>query len=160
MTIDQNLTALANSQIRSEEIRSLIDSEMAEEDLETTDLRLALAADLLCDAAMEVVAQMSEEPTISKMVVLDDNTQIELSEMSIVGSLHRAYETGAVNLEELQALLLRSSVANAVARALEGGATPEDIAGGTIQLKSIRLDSLLKKQARPKSFLARIFGRT
>lgn len=156
MMTSREIVETATSQISDIELRNLIDCELGDTQFETLDIRLALAADLLCDAALEVISKLSERPTITKVVALNFETERELTELAIFKDLNRFYIDQKVTLEELQALLLRSSVA----KAMEAGATPESIAGGSIRLTSIRLSELLERQSKPKGMFARLFGKT
>ncbi len=69
--------AHAKSAISNDELRNIIDCELNDFEYETTDIRLAIAADLICDAALEVVTRMSGKPAISKVVALGGETQLE-----------------------------------------------------------------------------------
>ena len=159
MITNREIVDAAKSQISGSELRSLIDCELGSVNFETDDLRLALAADLLCDTALEVLSKESDQPRITKVVTLNSETERELTELAIFKDLDRFYHDKKVTHEELQALLLRSSVANAIAQALKAGSSPEDIAGGSIRLTSIRLAGLLQSQSTRKGLFARIFGR-
>ena len=159
MITNRKIVDAATSQISDSELRNLIDCELGGINFETLDLRLALAADLLCDTALEVISKVSDQPTITKVVTLNFETERELTELAIFNDLNRFYHEQKVKHEELQALLLRSSVANAISQAVESGASPEDIAGGSIRLTSIRLTGLLQSQSKPKGLFARIFGK-
>ena len=159
MMTSREIVDAAMSQISDSELRNLIDCELGGVKFETHDLRLALAADLLCDAALQVISKESGQPTITKVVSLNSETERELTELAIFKDLNRFYYDQRVTHEELQALLLRSSVTNAIAQALESGASLEDISGGSIRLTSIRLAGLLQSHSKPKGLFARVFGR-
>lgn len=66
MISSREIVSAAKARISGEELREIIDCELSSTKFETTDLRLVLAADLICDAALEVAAQLSGEPSIKK----------------------------------------------------------------------------------------------
>jgi hypothetical protein len=160
MNSDQTLSTLAGTPVTTREICQLIDAELSDTDVDTSDLRLVLATDLLCDAALEVSAQLSGAPTISKRVSVDGSTVLPLADMAVVHALRGALDAGEVSQEMLQSLVIRSAVAAAISDALEKGATAESIASGAITLTPIRLSKLLQRSEKPKGLLAKLFDRS
>lgn len=159
MITSREIIAAATCNISDSELRTLIDCELAGTEYKASEARLAIAADLLCDAALEVMSKYSEQPSITKVVTLNSETELELSEMAIYDSLHRSFREKNVTQDELQALLLRGSVASVIAQALEAGTSAEEIAAGTIRLASLRLTEMMKNPAKPKGLWGRLFGR-
>ncbi|WP_107498351.1 hypothetical protein [Thalassobius sp. I31.1] len=159
MITDDLIIAAAKSHVSAPELRAIIDHELTDCDYETSELRLMLAADLLCDAALEVVSDESGLPKMSKVVILSQTVEMPMSEMTFCQDLQRAVRDGEITKDEIQALLLRSSVSNMISNALDAGEAPEDLAGATVQLSSLRLNDMLAQQSKPKGLFRRIFGR-
>ncbi|MEL7257130.1 MAG: hypothetical protein AAFN80_04710 [Pseudomonadota bacterium] len=160
MITNEQIVEAALSPLSNEEIRKIVDCELDGVDFETSDVRLMLAADLISDAALEVAAQLEEKPNIPKVFTLDDSVQLNFAEMSIVGAVDNARRDGVVSMDELQTLLLKSAVANAIANALDSGMSAEDLADSQIALSSIRLSKFLETQSKPKGFLKSLLGRS
>lgn len=151
--------ALAHMPFSRLEIRALIDAELSGTVISQDDMRMVLASDLLCDAALEIEASRSGHPTMKKSVVLNDDVQLDLADFALVENLRRERESGNVTPRELEQLLLRGSVANAVSNALAGGAEASDLEGATIALTPIGLINTIEAQAKPSGFLGRLFGK-
>ncbi|WP_127749814.1 hypothetical protein [Parasedimentitalea marina] len=158
MITHEEKLAIATSPLNFRELRSVIDNETAETQQETTDLRILLAADLICDAALEVSALNPDIPNISKVVELDSNTSLDLAKTAVCICLQKAFVEGKVTQDELDALLLKGSVAGAIFKALEDGTKPEDLAGASIRIVPVRFSGFVKVQQKPKGFLKRLFG--
>lgn len=157
MITNQEITDAAMSPASDEELRLIIDRELMDISYETSDLKLVIAADLICDAAFEVVAQLSDDPSIKKIVSLGPKT-MALSNMSIVTGLRRMFEDDKVTMDELQTLLLRSAIFDTISKAVEAGACREELARAEIALAPLRLTQLLEKQLKSKGLLRRLFG--
>ena len=155
MLNDEEIREAARSHVTDAELRMLIDSELGDFEPELPDVRLKLAADMLCDAAMEVAARRFDAPKINKTFV-QGNVEISYSEMAIVADVDRNVVNGNVSQDELNALLLRSSVAHVVSQAIEAGTSEEDIAGGSVQTMSLRLQEL--QTPKKKGFLSRLLN--
>lgn len=154
------LIAAAMSHVGDLDLRMIIDSELNDTPFEASKLHLVLAADLICDAALEVVTEQSAGSRIKKTVVLDQETSVDFLEMAIVDDLKRMYEQGGVTKDTLQALSLRSATASAISQALEAGMTADDLTHATIPIVPMGLARLLAKQAKPRGLFRRMFGRS
>ena len=132
--IEDDRVALARLPIEPRELRSVIDAELADQDFYEADLRLILASDLICEAALEVVAEKIGQRMLTKMVVLSDHTRAELSSLAVVHALRSAHVNGEVSLGELQTLLSRSATANAIASFLEEASESDELDGSTVTI--------------------------
>ena len=157
MLSDEEIREAATSNVTDHELRMLIDAELGDTEPNLPDVRLMLAADMLCDAAMEVAARKFGAHSIKKTFVQGD-LEISYSELAIVADVDRNVENGNISVEELNALLLKSSVAHTVSQAIETGVSEEDIAGGSVATTSLRLTELQKQKKR--GFLSKLFSRT
>ncbi len=152
---DKEIREAAASHVTDAELRMLIEAELGEYEPDLPSVRLKLAADMLCDAAMEVAAIRFDAPRINKLLVQGD-VQISYSDLAIVEDVDRNVESGNITQEELNALLLRSSIAHVVSQAVAAGASEEDIASGEVKTTSLRLTEMQKTKR--KSLLSRLFG--
>lgn len=157
MFTDHDIQEAAKSPISASELQTLIKNELDDEGHATDDLRLLIAADMLCDAAMEVMASATATPSITKVVLLGSST-LELREMAITHALTQAHQTGGITHEQLQTLLIRSATANVIANALNDGQDPKDFAEATLKLTPLRLSALCKKQTPSNGLFSRLFG--
>ena len=136
--------AISRAEIDNQEIRMLIETSLAGEELDTADSRLILASDLLMDAAFEIFTLMQPERPMTKIVFLDRNKHIILKKMAVFKALERAFREGRVSEEELRSLAFRSSLVDLVTNALDGGASPDDLAGEEAVLVSTRLNEMVR----------------
>ena len=157
MITNQEITDAAMSPASNEELRLIIDRELMDISYETSDLKLVIAADLICDAAFEVVAQLSDDASIKKIVSLGPKT-MALQNMSIFTGLRRMFEDNKVTMDALPTLVLRSPIFDTISKAVEAGACREELVRAEIALAPLRLTQLLEKQLKSKGLLRRLFG--
>lgn len=153
--------SIARMPVTASTLRACIDRELGDKGNapDLTDPVAILATDLLCDAALEAQTRRQSQKGITKTVNLTETAQIDLKETGIVRALVEAIETGQVTEEELNALLLRSSVAGTIAKALKSGVSPEDIAKAQIDIVPVVFSGLDMGPKTSGSFLGRLFGK-
>ena len=159
MSSDLSPLEIAKARISSAELRCVVDAAFEDREIDSTDPRLIMASDLICDAAMEVVVLRSSTPSITKILAIGDADKLPFNETGVVAALWKMLDNGTVTMDELQQMLLGSAVADVVQKRQSAGHSAEEICASEITLAPVGFNAWLDAQRKPNSWIKRLFGR-
>ena len=157
MTPPVSPLGIAKADLSEDELLGVVNAAFADTDLQTDDPRLILASDMISDAAMEVVALRSPKRSITKMVALDETISIPLGETGVVVALWKCFDQGKVSQEDMNALLMASSIADLIQNMQKAGKSDEEICSSEVTLTPMGFQSWLKEQGKPRGWFKRLF---
>ncbi|MEM9062581.1 MAG: hypothetical protein AAGD13_19145 [Pseudomonadota bacterium] len=157
MSTLRSVIEIATAPLTRQEVREVVDAALSDQDLKTSDPRLMLAGDMICDAAMEVMTLRSSRPSVEKTLTFGEDETLSLRETGLVSSLWKLFESGGITQEEINSLLLRSATADVIQKQQASGRSDEEICASPIALSPIGFNAWVREQQKPKSWLARLF---